>query len=163
MKRLPAIITLVLSLCSSLATAAPAATLTIDGNIALTNVAGKRQFEFRDGDLKALKQTAIVTSTNWTTKKTFRGPLLSEILSKVGAKGATLDVCAVDDYCYNVPVSDAAKYGVILALSSDGKDLPRDRFGPIWIIYPRDDYPGVLNSATYDARFIWQVTRITVK
>jgi hypothetical protein len=30
-------------------------------------------------------------------------------------------------------------------------------------MYPRDSYPQELNTATYEARFIWQVTKITVK
>jgi hypothetical protein len=163
MKKFIALVPLVLAFCSTVAFCSPTAVLTVEGKISVTNVSGKDQYRFEPQDLLALEQATIQTSTNWTPKETFRGPLLSAVLAQVGAKGSTLTICAIDDYCYDVPVSDARKYGVILALTEDGRDLPRDRFGPIWVIYPRDRYPEELNRATYDARFVWQVVRITVK
>lgn len=163
MKKLIALVALALAFASTVAVCSPSTMLTVDGKISETNVPGKHQYQFQAQDLSAVEQGTIETSTNWTPKETFRGPLLSAILSKVGAKGTTLSICAIDDYCYDIPVSDSEKYGVILAMSADGRNLPRDRFGPIWVVYPRDEYPVELNSATYDARSVWQVTRITVK
>ncbi|WP_341317673.1 molybdopterin-dependent oxidoreductase [Paraburkholderia sp. IMGN_8] len=137
--------------------------LIINGKISNVNDPATHSYRFSQAELMSMASATIVTSTNWTKRESFSGPLLSALLKRVGAAGSTLSVCAVDDYCHDVPVADAEKYGVILALTADGKPLPPSTFGPAWLIYPRDKYPGELNTATYDARFVWQVTRITVK
>lgn len=137
--------------------------LIIDGKISNVKDPALHGYRFSQAELMSTASATIVTSTNWTKRESFSGPLLSALLKRAGATGSMLSVCAVDDYCHDVPVADAEKYGVILALTADGKPLPPSTFGPAWLIYPRDEYPGELNTATYDARFVWQVTRITVK
>ncbi|PRX23999.1 hypothetical protein B0G75_12442 [Paraburkholderia sp. BL18I3N2] len=137
--------------------------LIINGKVSNVNDPATHGYRFSQAELMSTASATIVTSTNWTKRESFSGPLLSALLKRVGAGGSMLSVCAVDDYCHDVPVADAEKYGVILALTADGKPLPPSTFGPAWLIYPRDKYPGELNTATYDARFVWQVTRITVK
>jgi hypothetical protein len=39
--------------------------------------------------------------------------------------------------------------------------LPRDK-GPIWIVYPRDDFPE-LTDIRYDYRWVWQLTRLEIR
>jgi hypothetical protein len=143
--------------------AQPPLSLTVDGNITNVNQVPQHAYRFSEAELLSLPAATITTATNWTPKQTFAGPRLSAVLARVGAKGTQLSICAIDDYCQNVPVSDVDKYGVILAATQNGQRLARRDFGPLWVMYPRDSYPQELNTATYEARFIWQVTKITVK
>lgn len=145
------------------ARAEPPLSLIVDGNIANVNDASKHAYRFSEAELMSLPAASITTATNWTPKSPFAGPRLSAVLAKVGAKGTQLSICAVDDYCQSLPVSDIDKYGVILAATQNGRRLSLRDFGPLWVMYPRDSFPQELNTATYEARFIWQVTKITVK
>lgn len=137
--------------------------LIVDGNITNTNDPVQHAYRFNEAQLLALPAATITTATNWTPRESFTGPTLSAVLAKVGAKGKELSICAIDDYCQDVPVSDVDKYGVILAATQNGKRLEVRNFGPLWVMYPRDAYPQELNTATYESRFIWQVSKITVK
>lgn len=157
-----------LTLCSllfaaTIAHAQQPLSLIVDGNIANVNDPAQHAYRFNEAQLLALPVATITTATNWTPRETFAGPKLSAVLAKVGAKGTQLSICAIDDYCQDVPVSDVDKYGVILAATQDGKRLKVSDFGPLWVMYPRDAYPQELNTATYESRFIWQVDKITVK
>jgi hypothetical protein len=148
---------------ATLAHAQTPLSLVVDGNIAHINDPAQHAYRFNEAELLALPAATITTTTNWTPKQSFSGPKLSAVLARVGAKGMQLSVCAIDDYCQDIPVSDIDKYGVILAATQDGKRLEVRNFGPLWVMYPRDGYPQELNTATYVSRFIWQVNKITVK
>jgi hypothetical protein len=51
---------------------------------------------------------------------------------------------------------------VLLAMRMNGQALtPRDK-GPIWIVYPRDDYAPLRDPKIND-RWIWQLKAIDVK
>ena len=56
---------------------------------------------------------------------------------------------------------DFERYPVLFALRMNGQDLSTDR-GPIWIVYPRDDFPELKNE-TADTRWIWQLSKLTVE
>jgi hypothetical protein len=49
----------------------------------------------------------------------------------------------------------------ILALKRDGETLSRRDKGPIWIVYPRDDFPE-LQLETINARWVWQLIELEV-
>jgi hypothetical protein len=119
-------------------------------------------YHFTEKDLLGLKPYTIKTSTTWTPVSAFTGPKLSDVLDKVGATGTILEMHALDDYTYSIPVSDAKQYGVVLAYSVNGERIKTDRFGPIFVIYPRDDYEE-LRKPTAEAKFVWQLSRIVVK
>ena len=74
----------------------------------------------------------------------------------------TLNMKALDGYSTPIPWDDLVRYGVILAHSQDGKRLHTNRWGPLWTIYPRDQYPQALTGPVAESRFIWQVTKIEV-
>jgi hypothetical protein len=44
----------------------------------------------------------------------------------------------------------------------DGARLSRRDMGPIWIVYPRDEFPE-LQLETVNARWIWQLTELEVR
>jgi hypothetical protein len=119
-------------------------------------------YHFSEKDLLGLKPYTIKTSTTWTPESAFTGPKLSDVLDKVGVTGTILEMHALDDYTYSIPVSDAKQYGVVLAYSMNGERIKADRFGPIFVIYPRDDHEE-LRKPTAEAKFVWQLSRIVVK
>ncbi|MGN5136967.1 molybdopterin-dependent oxidoreductase [Aeromonas sp. 164P] len=105
----------------------------------------------------------IKTHTPWYDEaKTFSGPLLQDVLAKVGAAGKQLTITALNDYSVQVPVSDAEQYQVILARTINGKSLSIRDKGPLFLIYPFDQYPELQNKLYY-GRAIWQISVIKVE
>jgi hypothetical protein len=118
--------------------------------------------ELTEAQLMALPTSTITTSTEWTPVSRFEGPLLSDVLKLAAVQGRVLRVFALDDYAISIPWSDLPQYGVILAHTRDGERMTRRRFGPLFVIYPRDKF-AALQTPTMGARFIWQVCRIDVE
>lgn len=135
--------------------------LTITGRI--SNTTADKRAEFDRAALERIGSHQVRTSTAWTDGVSiFEGPLLCDLLNRVGATGVELAAKALNDYTVEIPIEDCRKYPVILALKRDGRDLqPRDK-GPIWIVYPRDDYPE-LRSEQVNTRWIWQLDRLNVQ
>jgi hypothetical protein len=105
----------------------------------------------------------IKTHTPWYDEaKTFRGPLLQDVLAKVGATGKQLTITALNDYSVQVPTSDAEQYRVILARTLNGKPLSVRDKGPLFLVYPFDQYPELQNKLYY-GRAIWQISAIKVE
>lgn len=138
--------------------------LTIGGtpSVAGRAAAGdKTQLRMTEAELVALPTTTITTSTEWTPVSRFEGPLLSDVLQRAAVRSGTLSVFAVDDYSISIPWSDLASYGPILAHTRDGQRMTRRRFGPLFVIYPRDKFAS-LQTPSIGARMAWQVCRIEV-
>jgi hypothetical protein len=134
------------------------AILTIDGDIA-----GQAPVDMTLADIEALGTATIVTRTPWHEKAvSFEGVPLATLLEKAGANGQTLSVFALNNYRSEMPVSDAADHGVILAYKQDGAYMPVSDKGPLFIVYPFDADPS-LNNEVYYARSAWQVRSITVE
>ena len=134
--------------------------LTVTGDIARTNAPGKAEFD--RAMLEGLGMKTVATSTSWTQgRHEFAGPLAHAILEAVGAKGDTLAFVAINEYKVQIPASDFAKYPAILALKMDGEYMTVRNKGPLWVIYPRDDYPELVGKA-HDAKWIWQVKAVDV-
>ena len=134
--------------------------LTITGKIGRTNSAVGAQFDHPM--LEALGLKELSTSTSWTegTVK-FVGVPAARVMEAVRAAGKTVIASALDNYHIEIPISDFERYPVLFALRMNGQDLSTDR-GPIWIVYPRDDFPELKNE-TADARWIWQLSKLTVE
>ncbi|MDR8728499.1 molybdopterin-dependent oxidoreductase [Burkholderia pseudomultivorans] len=138
-------------------------TFTVDGKIGKSNQPGKAVYVFSEQALMALPQHSITTSTSWTPKATFTGPRLSDVLKTVGAHGTKIEFRCIDEYTFTIPASDADRYGVILARTMNGKVLGNDNYGPLWIMYPRDQFPDELKTPLGEAKFAWQIIGLTVK
>ncbi|RQH08908.1 molybdopterin-dependent oxidoreductase [Paraburkholderia dinghuensis] len=145
--------------------AAPATPLSldIDGEVHVTNNAAHTAYHFTEAQLLKLPVHAISTSTAWTPRSTFTGPLLSDVLKAVGAYGHEIEIHTLDDYVCDVPVADAERYGVVLAYAMNGQRLKVSNYGPLFLIYPRDQYPQELVGAAGDAKFAWQIKSMTIK
>ena len=135
--------------------------LTVTGRIANTTAPGRAEFD--RVMLEALGLHRIRTSTTWTDGVlTFEGPLLCDLLDRVGATGKSLIARALNDYWVEIPIEDCRKYPVVLALTRDGRDLQRRDKGPIWVVYPRDDH-AELRSEQINTRWVWQLDRLEVR
>lgn len=157
---------LVCAIASTLAWAEPLPTpsgrviLSVEGAISHTNAGDRADFDA--AMLEALPSRGITTSTPWTDGVThFEGPLASAVLEVVGAHGRQLVITALNDYSVTVPVSDLEQYQVILAMRQGGERLRIRDKGPLFLIYPFDDYPR-LNNEMIHTRSIWQIRRIRV-
>lgn len=147
--------------CEALPPPAGAVLLTVTGRITNANSDNRAQFDRVALEAFGLHQTR--TSTAWTDGvSTFEGPLLCDLLHRVGATGTRLFAQALNDYTVEIPIDDCRKYPVILALKRDGRELQRRDKGPIWIVYPRDDYPE-LRSEQVNNRWVWQLDRLDVR
>jgi hypothetical protein len=120
------------------------------------------QRTFSAAALAALPQAHIVTQTPWYDKaRRFSGPSLSELLKATGVKGRVVRATALNDYSVEIPFSDAADHGVVVARLLDGQPMSvRDR-GPLFVIYPFDDKPA-LRTPVFFGRCIWQLRRLEV-
>lgn len=137
------------------------AVLKITGKIGAKNTAGGAVFD--DALLDTLPQRSFLTETPWTKGLVkFTGPLLSDVLKAVKASGKNIKAIALDDYKVSIPEEDASKYGVILARQIDGKKLAVRDKGPLFVMYPFEQFPE-LKTSVYFSRCIWQLQSISVE
>lgn len=136
--------------------------LTISGRIGRVNNTTNNTYDFTEAALLALPQANIRTSTSWTPVSVFVGPLMLTVMREAGVTAGTLTVKALDDLSVPIPWDDLVRFGVILAHSLDGERLSDKRWGPLWTIYPRDQYPEALSGPIAESRSLWQVNRIEV-
>jgi hypothetical protein len=135
--------------------------LTVTGKISVTNKDGAAEFD--RAMLEALGETSFSTSTPWYKEPVkFEGVPMAKLLDAVGATGDRIVSVALNDYSAEMPMEDARKFGVILALKRDGEYMTVRDKGPIFIIYPFDSNPE-LKVQKYYSRSVWQVARIEVK
>lgn len=153
---------MVMAIVSAAATAAPP-TLEISGNLSHFTDTAKKSYKMSETEFLSLPQSTIKTGTNWTPVSRFTGVKITDVLDAVGAKGDTVEFRTLDDYTVQLPIAEFRKYGVILARYIDGKPLDPSKWGPYFVIYPKDDFPAELNVPTTEAKFIWQVTRLIVR
>jgi hypothetical protein len=156
------LVSLLLAWLPLTASAAPL-TLDVEGKINRTNDPDHSVYRISEAELMTLPVHTIATSTTWTPKATFAGPLLEDVLKLVGAYGEWVELRTLDDYAYTVRVAEAERYGAILAYSMNGARLKVSNFGPLFLIYPRDKYPAELTGSVADAKFVWQIKALILK
>jgi hypothetical protein len=140
---------------------AGAPVLTIDGHIAEANRNGAAVFDL--AALQSMPAVDVRTATPWSDgKPVFRGVLLRDLLARVGAAGDGVTASGVDDYAVDIPAEDFRDRDVIVAYSMNGKLLPLDNKGPLWLIYPFSAEDALRKDIFY-ARSVWQLRRLTVK
>ena len=138
----------------------PDVILSVTGDIAATT--GDKVAEFDLSTFESLGTETVKTATIWTDGVVaFRGVALKTFLDRLGAKGNTLRIWALNDYTVDVPFADAVEDGPILAFEANGKPLSVRDKGPIWLVYPFDANPDYQTEVIY-ARSIWQIARMEV-
>jgi hypothetical protein len=132
--------------------------LTVTGAIARTNGDGKAQFDA--ALLESLGTARLVTSTPWTEgRPVFEGVPMRALVERLGAEGKTATVVALNDYRMQIPVADFLQYPVLLASKMNGNTLRIRDKGPLWLIYPQDDFAELRNKPT-QAKWVWQIKEI---
>ncbi len=135
--------------------------LTISGNI---QAAGSRQVVKLDrAMLESVGVTKLKTSTAWTTGESeFEGVLARDLLEAVGAEGTVVVATALNDYVTSIPLRELYDYPVLLAFKMDGQYLEIRDKGPLWIVYPRDQYEE-LRSSMVDKNWVWQLSELEIR
>ncbi len=132
--------------------------LTVTGSIANTNQDGKAEFDA--AMLEKIGTARVQTSTPWTEgRPTFEGVLMRDLLERLGARGTTVTVVALNDYKLQIPTADFTKYPVLLASKMNGETLRIRDKGPLWLVYPQDEFPELQNKPT-QAKWVWQIKEI---
>lgn len=132
--------------------------LTITGDIAHPNVGEDALFD--RPMLMALSPLTVCTRTPWHSESgCFQGPLIRELLAAAGGMADSIVVQALNEYRAEIPVKELHDYDVILAMSRDGEPIPIREFGPLFVLYPFDDHPGLHNEAVR-FRSVWHVAEI---
>lgn len=151
---------LAFGLIASALAADGANTIEVTGNIRTFTDSARRVYSLTPSMLARLPQASITTTTAWTPVATFTGVRMNDIIRVTGARGGHVQVYALDDYSVRIPNEDFHRYGVIVARTMNGQPLLRNRFGPYFIIYPKDKFPKELGTPTAEAKFVWQVHRL---
>lgn len=134
--------------------------LTVSGPLGQTNADGAARFDL--AMLDSLPQRETRTTTPWHEGlQVFSGPRLSDLMAALGARGSELRVVALNDYAATMPWSDLETYPVILATRHNGRPMSVRQHGPLFVIYPFDEFPE-LRSEVYFTRSVWQIDRIEV-
>lgn len=135
--------------------------LTISGNISKTNHADGAAFDLEM--LEAMESTTIETKTPWTKGvTTFTGVPLEQLLESLGTSSRMLKMSAADGYIYEPLKPIESKYPVIVAYKKDDDYMSLRQLGPLWVMYPFDDYPE-LDTEENRAACVWQLQHIEVK
>jgi hypothetical protein len=136
--------------------------LEITGKISAVN-ASEQTARFDRALLESLGTTTLQTSTPWTDgRPVFEGVLMRDLLKRVGARGETVTVVALNDYKVTLPVADFEKYPVLLAYKMNGEALKVRDKGPLWIIYPQDDYTELKDRSVH-RKWAWQIKEFRVE
>ncbi|WP_252106514.1 MULTISPECIES: molybdopterin-dependent oxidoreductase [unclassified Halomonas] len=135
--------------------------LVVSGHLDNTNVGDEAHFD--RAMLEALEQHETHTHTPWHDGAVnFSGPLGRALLEAVGSDSDQVRVTALNDYAATIPVSDFYQYDLIFAMRADGEPLRVRDQGPLFVIYPFDDDPDLLNEITLN-RSVWQVNRLNIE
>jgi hypothetical protein len=136
--------------------------LEVTGKIAVTNADQKAIFDL--AMLEAIGVAKTKTSTAWTEgQPQFEGVMLKTLLERLGASGDTVEAVALNDYKVQIPIEDFKKYPVLLAYRMNGELLKVRDKGPLWIIYPQDEFPAALKNKETQAKWAWQIKELRVK
>lgn len=135
--------------------------LTITGKIGETNSPQGAQWDM--AMIEKLPQHSFTTLTPWEKQPIqFTGPLLRDVLAAVKAQGSVIKAMALNDFQSTIPVEDALKYDMVMALKMNGQPIPVKTKGPLFIVYPFDAKPE-LRSAVYYERSPWQLKSLTLE
>ena len=97
--------------------------LTVTGKIDNANTHDKHAFVFSTEEFSKLHDTTISATTPYHEGKEFTGPLVRDILKRVGLQKNATEVILVglDGYQVRVPLSDFEKWDVLVAHSLNGQ------------------------------------------
>lgn len=99
-------------------------------------------------ELNALATTSVKTKEPHHTSEdspvlNFRGVAVSKLLDQFEVEPEVEEVTFVTDDGYRATVSmaDLRKYPIIIALERNGEKISRSQGGPLYLVFPHQDYP----------------------
>ena len=135
--------------------------LTVTGAITHTNDGDRAVFD--RALLERLGKAKIKTTTVWTDGvNEFEGVPVKTLLDAVGRKGHKLRAMAINDYTIELDAREFDTVPALLATKMNGVELKVRDKGPIWLVFPRDDFPA-FRSESNNFKWIWQLKTITVQ
>lgn len=135
--------------------------LEVTGNLKLTNVDDEAHFD--RAMIKNLESSTIITANHVLSEPaTYTGPVLADLLNKLGAEGETVFITALDDYTAELKRSDIEKYRVLLATHENGKMMTIDDRGPFFIVFPFNQHKELRRDLYYNMS-VWQIKSIDVE
>jgi len=112
--------------------------------------------------LEALPAVTFSTESPWTEGVTeWTGVRLNELLTFIGATSNRFVARALDDYEVTFEKVDLDKHPVILAYKQNGEYMSVRALGPLWIMFPFDDYPET-DTQFNRSLAVWQLIEIEV-
>lgn len=143
--------------------------LSITGNIAVTNsevlIDGKAvpAASFDIDMLEAMPTEKFTTKNPWTEGATeFEGVRFNVLLESIGADVSNVSLYALDEYSVDIMGGKFNEVPIVVAYKRDGEYMSIRELGPLWLMYPFDDYPHLDTSLTR-GHCVWQLIRIEVK
>lgn len=134
--------------------------LTVSGNIENHNVDKTAQFDREM--LESLPVTSFKTTTPWTQGVTeFTGVRVSDLLKHVGANSNNFRAHALDKYWNDLKEIDFEKIPAIIAYKKNGKSLRVRELGPLWIMFPFDEFPSI-SDEKHKTASVWQLVEIVI-
>lgn len=135
--------------------------LKIDGAISRTNVGDEAHLD--RAILESLPRFSFETTSPWYEGvESFSGALIKDVLEAVGASSDSFLAAGFDDYAAEVTGLDFDRIPVLLAWERNGEPMTLRNLGPLWIMFPFDDFPDELDSHDVGAMAVWQLVTMTV-
>jgi len=169
LRSFPLLLVILLSACSHRPVAEPVAQLALatdaaDGVLLRVTDSRGQEHPFTRTQLAALGLVGYTTPDPALKNRKVRyvGPLLSSVLraAKV-SQNSRLLLSAHDRYHTTLDLKPLADVPLMLALEGDGKALKLSDQGPVYLVFPYQAYR--LDHNLYDAAWVWQLERVTVK
>ncbi len=118
--------------------------------------------EITFSQLKGLPSETITTSTPWTEGiVTWEGVRVSTLMAYLKTPSMRFKASALDGYEIMFEGVDIEKYPIIIAYKKDGEYMSVRKLGPLWIMFPFDDYKE-LSPAKFRNLAVWQLTSIEI-
>lgn len=135
--------------------------LTVSGAIGETNAPQAALFDL--SMMNRLPQATLRTHTPWTEgQQVFEGVRLVDLLRLLKSKGKSLTVHALNDYQVELELRLFLPFDPLLALRHNGEPMRIADKGPIWLVFPQDDYPDLDQARIHDL-WVWQIDRLVVE
>jgi hypothetical protein len=113
--------------------------------------------------LEALPSTTLRTHTSWTDgPQQFTGVRASLLLPPLDDQGTTVQALALNDYEGTLAIEELQQYPVIIAYKRNGAYMSTREKGPLWIIFPQDEFPQ-LKTTEVDHKMVWHLRRLIIE
>lgn len=134
--------------------------LQVTGNIEHTNDGDTANLDL--AMLEALPQFSFTTHTPWTDgPMKFTGVRIHDLLNYIGAGSTDFRASASDKYWDELRDMDFENIPAIVAYMRDDKYMRLRDLGPLWIMFPFDEYPE-LDNEKFKRACVWQLIGIEV-